>query len=68
MGIFSQLMLKGNVVKDAINNGSAMVSMYDLSYVVTALLNKGADFKVEALNNGIYMVSVLRIKEQQKTA
>ena len=68
MNIINQIFMKSNAVKDAMNNGSAMVSAYDLNYVVNSLINKGADFKLESLNNGIYMISVIRVKEMQKTA
>ena len=49
------------LVEEATRNGTAMVSVYDISAVVTKLLEKGVDFKVDTLNNQIYMVTVTRM-------
>lgn len=56
------------VVEEAFRDGTAMVSVYDICTVTQKLLEKGADFKVEALKNGIFMVTILRVESEKKTA
>ena len=56
------------VVDEIIHDGTGMVSVYDICTVTQKLLEKGVDFKVEALKNGIFMITVMRVNVEQKTA
>ena len=56
------------IVEEAMRDGTAMVAIYDIADVCNTLLNKGVDFKVETLKNGIFMITVLRVNVEQKTA
>lgn len=56
------------VVEEILHDGTGMVAIYDIAAVIDMLLAKGADFKVEALKNAIYMVTVTRTNVEQKIA
>lgn len=56
------------IVEELLHDGTAMCSIYDVSEITNKLLEKGVDFKLESLKNGIYMITVMRINVEQKTA
>lgn len=56
------------IVEEALRDGTAMCAIYDIADICNTLLMKGVDYKVETLKNGIFMITVLRINVEQKTA
>lgn len=56
------------IVEELLHDGTAMCAIYDVAEITNKLLEKGVDFKLESLKNGIYMITVMRINVEQKTA
>lgn len=49
------------IVEDLMRDGTCMVAVMDLQHVCEKLIEKCCNFKIDYVNNGIYMVNVTRL-------